>query len=255
MGTAEALMQSPGFAWAMLLVVAALAFRRKAIAAGLVSLTGAAFLWLVGATPVPARLLASLERPYERLASSPLPNADAVLMLGGAVGYTRREVTWFGLGEASDRMLASAEMVRRGHARVLVLSGSTYVWEGQRRPDAELVAGWLRSWKLPAAETIVLPAAVNTHDEAVNMAALLRTRGWRRVVLVSSAYHLRRSVAVFRKAGVEVTPLGCDFLGLAALDSPDPGWRIVPRPDVARLFRIWLHEQLGLLWYWWKGWI
>lgn len=247
-------MQPPGLAWALLLWIAVLAFRKKAVAAGIWSLAGAALIWLTGATPYPSRMLASLERPYERTARSPLPTADAVVMLGGAVGFTQRELTWFGLGEASDRMLAATELVRRGNARVLVLSGAAYEWNGQRRPDAELVSGWLRSWNVPVREVVVLPAAVNTHDEAVNTAVLARTRGWRRVVLVSSGYHLRRSVAVFRKAGIDVIPHGCDFIGLAALDSPDPQWSVVPRPDTAKLFRYWLHEELGRLWYWWKDW-
>jgi uncharacterized SAM-binding protein YcdF (DUF218 family) len=254
MGPAEALLQPPGLVWVALLVVSLLAFRKKAPAAGLLALAAAGWIWAIGATPLSANLLAGLERPYARTNSAPLPTGDAVLMLGGAVGFSSRELLWFGAGEATDRVLTAVEMMRQRRARVLVLSGSSYEWNGQRRPDAEIVAAWMQAWRLPVGELVLLPASVDTHDEAVNMAALIRTRGWRRVIMISSAYHLRRSTAVFRKAGVEVVPQGCDFLGVAALDSSDPKWRIVPRPDNLKLFSAWLHEELGLAWYWWKGW-
>jgi uncharacterized SAM-binding protein YcdF (DUF218 family) len=254
MGPAEALLQPPGLIWAVLLVVSLLAFRKKAPAAGFLALAAAGWLWAVGATPMSASLLAGLEKPYERTRSTPLPSGDALLMLGGAVGFSSRELVWFGTGEATDRLLTAAEMMRQNRARTLLLSGASYTWNGQKRPDAEIVAGWLRAWKLPVGELLILPASVNTHEEALNTAALVKARGWRRLILVSSAYHLARSVAVFRKSGVEVIPLGCDFLGVAALDTPESLWGVVPRQDNIKLFHAWLHEELGLLWYWWKGW-
>jgi uncharacterized SAM-binding protein YcdF (DUF218 family) len=151
-------------------------------------------------------------------------------------------------------MFTTLELARQGRVRVVVLGGAKYLWNGAQRPDNELVAAWIRAWRLPTGELHLLPICRDTHDEAVHAAELVRTRGWRSVVLVSSAYHLRRAQAAFRKAGVVTTAYGCDFLGLPESEAEDR-WRLVPRPHGFHLFETWLHEVLGMAWYWWKGWI
>lgn len=254
MGSAEALLQPPGFIWACLLLVSFLAFRKKAWLAGFTSFALAAFIWLIGATPFPAFALARLERPYDRVQPVNLPSGDVIVMLGGAIGFSSRELLWFGTGEGADRILTTVELVRQGRAKAIVLGGAKYLWNNQIRGDNELVAAWMRAWRLPVGEVHLLPICRDTHDEAVHAAELIRQRGWKRVILVSSAYHLNRGAAAFRKAGVDVTPVGCDYLGIAALDSTQR-WSLVPRYNGIQLFQTWLHEELGSIWYWWRGWI
>lgn len=253
MGPAEALLQPPGLIWAGLLLVSLLAFRKKAWLAGFTALALAGFVWLIGATPFSAMALARLERPYDRVQPASLPSGDVVVMLGGAIGFSSRELLWFGTGEGADRILTSVELIRQGRARALVLGGAKYLWNGQHRGDNELVAAWLRAWRVPAGEVHLLPMCRDTHDEAVFAADLIRRQGWKRVILVSSAYHLSRGSAAFRKAGVDVIPVGCDYLGIAALDSTTR-WYLVPRYNGIQLFQTWLHEELGSIWYWWRGW-
>ncbi len=255
MGSAEALLQLPGLIWTVLLLVSLLAFRRKAVGAGLLALAGAAWLWVVGATPLSGYLLATLEKPYDRVPGAIPPSADAVVMLGGAIGFSSREVLWFGTGEATDRALTALELMRQKRAPVLVLNGPLFRWKGRLQRDSELLAAWMRSWKLPTGELLLLPSAVDTHDEALNTLTQFRKRGWKRIILVSSAYHLWRASATFRKAGIEVIPFGCDFLGLPADEEVDSRWLILPRSERLKLFNYWLHEKIGWIWYWWKGWI
>jgi uncharacterized SAM-binding protein YcdF (DUF218 family) len=74
------------------------------------------------------------------------------------------------------------------------------------------------------------------------------------VLLVTSALHLRRAEAVFRKQGVDVTPIACDFqvYGVprtSAFPSPFPSQH---RLDLLSLY---LHEQIGWWVYKWRGWV
>ena len=78
--------------------------------------------------------------------------------------------------------------------------------------------------------------------------------GWRRVLLVSSGYHLARAEAVFRKAGLDVMPAGAEFLGLDGLDGKG-SWMVVPRSRGFDLIGYWAHEQVGWIFYRWKGWV
>ena len=251
----ESLLQPVGFIWFGCLGAAiwGLARRRRAFAAFAGSI--ALVLHLVGGTTLPAWLLSRLEAPYDPK-THPLPpaGADAVVMLGGAHSYCARSLVGWNAGEPSDRILAAVELVRQGHAKVLVLGGAAYKRDGVERPDSEIIIRWLASWQVAAGEIIPLGICRDTRDEALKTAELARQRGWKRVIVVSSGYHLRRAEGVFRQTGLEVDMVGAEFLGLEHRDGG--AWiRAVPDSEGFRHFNYWLHEELGLVYYRLKGWL
>ncbi len=251
----ESLLQPVGFVWFACLAGAiwGLARRRRAFAAFAGSL--AVILHLVGATVLPAWLLSRLEAPYDPK-THPLPpaGADAVVMLGGAHGFSARSLVGWNSGEPSDRILAAVELVRQGHAKVLVLGGAAYKRDGVERPDSEIIIRWLTSWQVAAGEVIPLGICRDTRDEAFKTAELARQRGWKRVIVVSSGYHLRRAEGVFRRAGLEVIMVGAEFQGLEHREA-DAWIQPVPNGENFRLFGYWLHEEIGLVYYRLKGWL
>jgi uncharacterized SAM-binding protein YcdF (DUF218 family) len=210
-------------------------------------------LWLVGATPLAEWLLARLERPYVA-GSRQVPMADAVVMLGGTHDYSPSTVLPFNLGSSGDRPLVALELMRQGRAPYLVLGGASVPWFGRRINDAEVLDVWIRGWRLPAGRTILLGPSANTRDEAVQVAALVRSNGWRRVLMVSSGFHLRRGEAALRKAGVpDVYAVGAEFNGADRMQS-ELNWGVLPEVERFRFFAQWVHEQLGYWYYRWKGW-
>jgi len=175
-------------------------------------------------------------------------------VLAGDIEFSGRELLWFGTGSSFERTLTGLEVIRQGKARSLVLSGMPFHWLGSARSESELLASWIRAWRLPAGDLLRLPACNDTHEEAVAIGDLARKRGWKRVILVSSASHLARGAAACRKEGIDVLPVGCDYQGLDALDRPERWW-VVPRSEGLIRFERWFHEELGGVWYWWRGWI
>ena len=85
-------------------------------------------------------------------------------------------------------------------------------------------------------------------------AALAREKDWNKIILVTSAWHMRRSEAVFRKAGLEVIPVGADFMGNNGLETE---WDFCPVPSVGafRKLKLFMHEQVGWWYYKFRGWI
>ncbi len=249
-----ALLDPIGLIWAVLLVLAIWQLCKGRRGVGLVALLLAAFIYLIGATSFPAWLLAGLERPYDPLGHSPPKQADAVVMLGGTHTFTQRSPLRIGVGEAADRILAAVELVRTTHAPALVLGGSKYEYQGQLRPDSELLAAWFRAWNLPTGEVHLLGICANTHEEAERTVQLAKSKGWKRILVVSSGYHLRRAEATFHKLGLEITPVGAEFLGLDAGGS-EQRFLLVPQERGFQLMNFWVHEQIGWYYYRWKGWI
>ena len=70
------------------------------------------------------------------------------------------------------------------------------------------------------------PKSQNTHEDALYSSELLREKGIRRVLLVTSAQHMPRSVALFTHQGIEVIPAPVDYTVTEA------GWRDLFSPDI-----------------------
>ena len=204
---------------------------------------------------VPARLLASLERPYVSV-NADIEPADAVLVLGGyGQPAPNGSLTGLEVNDAGDRLVAGIELVRHGKGKVLVLSSG-----GRGEPPEPLEAiaarNLVESWKVlpPTAKVELLGACINTRDEAVKMVELAKARGWKQIILVTSAWHLRRAAALFKKAGLEVIPVGCDFQGTAALQG-ERHFAFVSRTSSLVLLKLWLEETVGYAYYRLRGWV
>ncbi|MFM8468886.1 MAG: hypothetical protein ACKODH_02785, partial [Limisphaerales bacterium] len=100
--SAMTLLEPIGFVWACLVVLALLALRRRRarLAAALGAL--ALFIWIIGATPLPGSLLGSLERPWVGVKRAALPEADAIVLLGGFSAPSREEVGRLHFNQSAD---------------------------------------------------------------------------------------------------------------------------------------------------------
>ncbi len=254
LSTLSALIDPVGFLWAILLLAAlgALWGRRWSLFGFSFALL--LFLQVIAGSNLARLLIGRLEAPYDpRL--NPLPSrVDAVVMLGGTLDFGPREILGINLGEPGDRILTAVELVRQGRAPLLVLSSAPYLRDGELRGDSELIAVWLERWGLPRGEVARLPLGRNTREEAVETAAFAARHDWNQILLVTSAYHLRRAEATFRHAGVtNLVPVGCDFFGP---DPPGGPWKLtgIPRVGPLLVLNYWIHEQVGWWYYGFRGW-
>jgi len=256
------LFQPVGFVWFLLLLLAAWLLRKKQRRAAAGALAIAAVISLFGSTMLASRLLASLEEPYARSGQTAaniadLPPADAVVMLGGAHRPSKFGAFGLDLTVAGDRAITALEILRQKKAGVLVLGGNGYLQKGEKRVDAELLQQWFAAWHLSDAPVMNLGINANTHDEALKAAALAREHGWQRVILVTSACHMRRAEGLFRKLGVPVIPVACDFQAYDGGGVEPLTYDVSPFPRIEGFSKlsVYLHETLGWIVYRWRGWL
>jgi len=209
-------------------------------------------LFFVGSSPMSGWLLSRLEAPYGRTNWEMLPEADAVLVLGGVGEGSDSEIIGIGFSTSVDRLLTGIELTRRGKAPVLVLGGGGYWKNGKLEPEARSIRPWMKKWGL-AKDILIhdLGVCANTYEESQKFAALARKEGWETVLLVTSASHMKRAEAVFLSSGVDVTPVACDFT--ACQHRRD--WGFFPSIDRLKIVQIWMYETAGWLYYRSKGWI
>lgn len=142
----------------------------------------------------------ALARPLE---AGPL---DAVIVLGGG---TEDRPGGVQLGASGDRVMLGARLYRRGVTPLLLVSGAPIA--GLSEHDA--AAATRRIWRelgIPDEAIVTVEDARTTSEEARLYAALIRERGFERVGLVTSAWHMRRALALFEAEGVRAEPLPAD---------------------------------------------
>ena len=213
---------------------------------------GIGLLW-VASTPIIANWLYSrLEAEFPPVAVGALPNADVAILLGGVVGQPLPPRVAVDLGDPSDRILQAARLYRAGKVDWILVSGGNQDWQASVKPEAELIADLLVEFGVPATAIVVETKSRNTHENAINSAAIMADHGWHRALLVTSGAHMPRAMATFRRAGVSVIPAATDIrVRYPLVDSV-----LDFLPDASALERTTeaVKEYLGLLVYRLRGW-
>jgi uncharacterized SAM-binding protein YcdF (DUF218 family) len=136
----------------------------------------------------------------------------------------------------------------------VLVSGGNVPFLGGRgvMPESRAASRILQEWGVPANAILVEDASLNTRENAAYSYRLLNSMGIRHILLVTSAFHLPRAAAAFRKVGFQVTPLPADFrTGEGEADLP---LRWLPDADSLKQTQVALKEWLGILVYRLRGW-
>jgi len=207
--------------------------------------------WVVG---VMVRSLESATSPLDQSVTG-----DAIVILSGGIlpqVYPRIMVE---VGDAGDRVLYGAELFRQGRAPRVFVTGDVATGGLASRPQADDMSDLLQRIGVPRSAIIAERRAENTHEHAVNLCPLFSQNGIQRVLLVTSALHMRRSLGVFRRScpAVQYVPAPTDFRFVHG--NPQPWYRHVTRfiPTPAGLldFSDSTHEYVGIVYYRLRGWL
>ena len=217
-----------------------------------VMLAALGWLWFWSLPVVSDGLRSSLETRFQNISVAAVPQADAVVVLGGAMDAGPPGYPYPNLGPAADRVWQAARLYHAGKAGRLVLSGGGVEWQGERVfTEAEAMRTLLSDLGVPESALVIENQSRSTRENALFSAELLHRLGLTRVLLVTSALHMPRALATFRAAGVAVMPAPTDFEVM-----PEPAHLLRWLPDAAALADSTraIKEYLGLWMYRWRGW-
>jgi uncharacterized SAM-binding protein YcdF (DUF218 family) len=201
-----------------------------------------AVLWLLlwSSTPFYGWFGSTLERQYPPRRAEDMPKADAIVVLGGGMEWSR-DLPYPDMNGAADRIWHAARLFKAGRAPIVIPTGA---WE-----DVSSVP-LLLDFGVPSAAIRAETASRNTAENARFTAALLARLGCgRRVLLVTSAWHMRRAQLLFERAGLEVIPAATDYEATIVRMRPDC-WSLqdwLPNPDALNRNTGILKEYIG---YW-----
>jgi uncharacterized SAM-binding protein YcdF (DUF218 family) len=219
------------------------------------------FLWAGGNRWIAFSVVRSLE--WQFLPPAEIPSADVIVILGGGTDSADYPRPMVELSAAGDRVLYGALLYKQGKAPLLLLSGGNIKFLGDSSSTpAEQMAEILELTGVPQSALILETQSLNTYENALYSAKILKEKGYKQAILVTSAIHMPRSVALFRKQGIEVIPAPTDFkvteLQWQNLTQPSLEAQLInfiPSSTNLEWLTATLKEYIGILVYRLRGWI
>lgn len=248
------LFSSGGVVLSLLVAVAWFYIRPRSRAPRIFLLGVTVVYMLASVYPFPHLAERWIAAPFHPLTQDDVPPGRSIVVLLGSGSTARQD--WSGTRMSvldpigMERTLEAARVYRLIHPEFVISSGGLIdPTRSEDDPAGDTMRDALIRLGVPAEHILVERKSTNTREEALEVAAMLPTLDVQHVVLVTSAIHMRRSVGMFRAAGVEVIPAIAQ-----EREYSDPDLNFLPTETGLRLSALTVHELAGLTYYWLKGW-
>ncbi|BCY18478.1 hypothetical protein hrd7_23270 [Leptolinea sp. HRD-7] len=244
-----------------LLLILALLFCRGQKHLRIILLTTLLIIFLSGNRWLSYSLARTLEWKY--LPDHTSVSAHAIVVLGGGTESNLPPRQGVEVNSAGDRMIHAADLYHTGMAPIILLSGGNVEWmDSLENSPAGDMRQILLKLNVPDSAMILQTKSQNTYEDAVFSAKILKEKGISKIILITSAMHMPRSVGLFEKQGITVIPSPTDFT------VTEDGWRrmfspnletfltnIVPNSSSIGLTTSVMKEYIGMIVYRLQGWL
>jgi uncharacterized SAM-binding protein YcdF (DUF218 family) len=211
---------------------------------------GTAGLIIGGLSPIGDWLIAPLENRFARVELGNRP-VHGIIVLGGAEDprlSASRDV--MSLNEAAERITEAVALARRFPEAKIVFSGGSDALITSKPPEAETAGKLLVALGIDKSRLVLESKSRNTHENAIFTRPLIAPEPGERWLLVTTAWHMPRSIGCFRHAGLEVEPWPVDYRTTAEFEILKLYSSI---PEGLRRLDFISKEYVGLLAYWLTG--
>ena len=191
------------------------------------------------------KLITSLENEYILSDASSAKTADAIVVLSGMVrtinGKNGLSYEW---GEASDRIFAGIELIKKNKAPIMILTGGKLPWS-VGKPEGEYLRDVAIKYGVPNKNILLTENVENTDQEAKAVGKLLNKTS-PKIILVTSAFHMPRAQKVFEAVGINIEPFAVDFLSGADKYTI---MNFIPSAGALNQTSFFIRELIGRLYY------
>jgi len=250
---------SPSFLLAgVTLALILLAARRALRAWGLALLAALVVLYWALSLPAIAEPLASRFRsePLSALTARDLQGADAIVVLGAGV-VTHSLYGYSASVPDSQTVFNAFEGARLYHLAPaplpMIASGGIVNLEWQHEPESGVIRDLLVRAGVPAERVTLESSSKTTHEQALNLAPMIKERGWRHVIVVAPSVQMPRAVGSFAAQGVHVVPSEAPFHSDAPTGQTPSRW--MPNGDALAVSTRAIYDYLAWAYYWMRGWL
>lgn len=172
---------------------------------------------------------------------------DLGIVLGGFASFdTTRQMIRF--HESSDRLWHAIYLYKTGKVKKLLITGGSGKLLHQKETEADRVYNFLLKIGIPEKDMLIDAKSRNTRENAVETLKLVnKSNPNARCLLITSAFHMRRSIGCFKKVHLDITPFSTDFKAGKRIWDPDN--LLLPQPNAIGDWGVLIREYVGYLTY------
>lgn len=170
-------------------------------------------------------------------------------------GFMNKDDTYNSLsfGNATDRLTEGLILYKKGIIKKIIISGGSGSLVDDTRESALAKKFLVKYCAVPDSAVLIDTISRNTYENAVESKKLVESTGLKSLIMITSAWHMRRAEACFKKVGLDVDIHPID--GIYRAQKYSPSNTIIPDTENITRWEILLHEIAGIIVYKLKGYI
>ena len=189
-------------------------------------------------------LFSTLEDPYKPLSMNSINESDAVVVLSGMINQVGKKENMKYEWSDPDRFFAGVKLIKNNKSKLLIFTAGQLPWTKNWRPEGDILKDKAIEFGIDKNKILVSAKVKNTYEESLKTLQLIPRDS--SIILVTSAFHMKRSKFLFEKQGFRVNPFPVDFKvsnnNLTILD-------MIPSLDAITKTSIFIRENIGRLYY------
>ncbi|KJS15166.1 MAG: hypothetical protein VR69_14845 [Peptococcaceae bacterium BRH_c4b] len=186
-------------------------------------------------------LITSLESAYNPTVN--IDNCDVIIMLGGGATLDTPNIDGMGhlSGASANRLLTTAVLYKKANLPIIISGGQVFSDSGE---EAKISKHQLILLGVPEEKIILEDKSRNTIENAKYVRAVLNEHNFKKPILITSAFHMKRSVQYFFKQKIEAQPFPTDYT--YSLDTSIRLSSFIPSSSSIYIVGLALKEYLGI---------
>ena len=169
------------------------------------------FVLILLSLPITAQLIwQNLEKQHPPKALNELGSFDAVVVLSGMLSPFEQSGTLHVEWGDPDRFFAGIDVLKSGKAPTLIFTRGKMPWS-TLPAEGELLKAKAVELGINESQILLSDSVANTAEEAEAVAQLIAANGIKRIVLITSSFHMPRAKRLFDNQGIDSVPFATDF--------------------------------------------
>ncbi len=197
-------------------------------------------------------LLGKLERQHPAVLIENIPDSECIIVLGGAVEPVRWPRLEVDLSDAADRVFKAASLYKAGKGKVVIVAGGNLPWSAYEQTEAQAIRILLVRHGVSESDILIEEKSRNTRENALYTKVLVKQAACEKPLLVTSAAHMTRALATFKRVGLDVFPVSTDVR--VVYPPVMTVFDFLPDAKALKMTNDAMHEWLGQKVYQWRGW-
>jgi uncharacterized SAM-binding protein YcdF (DUF218 family) len=200
---------------------------------------------LISSNPIVGNyLMQKLEHPYKPISSNSIRKADAIVVLSGMLhqigdkNYNTYEFS------DPDRFFGGLDLIKKNKSNKIIFTAGQLPWTDNWEPEGIILKNKAISLGVSQTKILVTENVKNTYEESIAVTKLIPNNS--SLILVTSAFHMRRSKYLFEKQGFDIIPYPVDFKTSNAKTSI---MNFLPSVSSLHKVSLFIRENIGRLYY------